>query len=207
MNHRRRVVITGLGVVAPNGIGKDAFWQNLIAGKSAVDRITMFDTARYPSHVAAEIRRFDPTDYMPARTAKSVERFTQLAVAASVLALRDSNLPEHLGSAYQTAALYFGTSASGSADIGDNKHAIHRDEPVHAELIGFRSASEGKPHRQPQRRSAQTAVPEYFRQCNPIDVTQWPPFYSRDRSSFLSYLATVDSYFRYGRRHSPRHFI
>ena len=120
MNQRRRVVITGLGVVAPNGIGKDAFWQNLIAGKSAIDRITAFDTARYPSHVAAEIRRFDPTDYMPARTAKSVGRFTQLAIAASVLALRDSNLPEQLESAYQTAALCFGTSASGSADIGES---------------------------------------------------------------------------------------
>ena len=48
VNHRRRVVITGLGVVAPNGIGKDAFWQNLVAGKSAIDRITAFDATKYP---------------------------------------------------------------------------------------------------------------------------------------------------------------
>src|SRR5437899_1515171 len=61
---RRRVVITGLGVVAPNGIGKETFWQNLIAGKSAVDYIHAFDASDFPSKVAAEVRDFDPADYM-----------------------------------------------------------------------------------------------------------------------------------------------
>ena len=51
----RRVVITGLGVVAPNGIGKDAFWENLIAGKSAVDYITAFDASPYPCQVAEKL--------------------------------------------------------------------------------------------------------------------------------------------------------
>ncbi len=137
MNHRRRVVITGLGVVAPNGVGKDAFWQNLIAGKSAIDRITAFDTSRYPSHVAAEIRRFDPTDYMPARTAKSVGRFTQLAVAASVLALRDSNLPATLSDQHPPVALCFGTSAHGIADIGEESHRrFLSPEPLELHPLG-----------------------------------------------------------------------
>ena len=52
---RRRVVITGLGVIAPNGIGKDAFWQSLVAGKSAVDFIKSFDVSSYPCEVAAEV--------------------------------------------------------------------------------------------------------------------------------------------------------
>ena len=53
MRRSRRVVITGLGVVAPNGIGKDAFWSALVAGKSAVDYITAFDATLYPCRVAA----------------------------------------------------------------------------------------------------------------------------------------------------------
>ena len=56
----RRVVITGLGVVAPNGIGKDAFWNNLVAGHSAVDYITAFDASPFPCKVAAEVKDFKP---------------------------------------------------------------------------------------------------------------------------------------------------
>jgi 3-oxoacyl-[acyl-carrier-protein] synthase II len=119
VNRRRRVVITGLGVVAPNGIGKDAFWQSLVAGKSAVDRITAFDARRYSSQVAAEVRTFHALDYMPARIARSVGRFTQFAVAASTLAVRDSDLPDNLGTSEPSTALCFGTSAGGSADIGE----------------------------------------------------------------------------------------
>ena len=52
----RRVVITGLGVVSPLGIGKDVFWENLIAGKSGVDHITAFDASSYPCRVAAEVK-------------------------------------------------------------------------------------------------------------------------------------------------------
>ena len=55
MNHRRRVVITGLGVVAPNGTGKDDFWHNLVAGTSAVGPISLFDASPYPCRVGAEL--------------------------------------------------------------------------------------------------------------------------------------------------------
>lgn len=122
VDQRRRVVITGLGVVAPNGVGKDAFWQSLIAGKSAIDRVTAFDATKYPSQVAAEIRNFEPTDYMAARVAKSVGRFTHLAVAASVLAVRDAKLPDTLGDQDPPVALCFGSSAHGVADIGEENH-------------------------------------------------------------------------------------
>ena len=88
----RRVVITGLGVVAPNGIGKDAFWQNLVAGKSAVDWITAFDPTPYPCKVAAEIKNFNPTDFLSARKAKMMGRFSQFAIAASRLAVEDAKL-------------------------------------------------------------------------------------------------------------------
>ena len=69
---RRRVVITGLGVVAPNGLGKDEFWKNLVAGKSAVDYITAFDASSFPCKVAAEVREFSPTDFVSIRNAKRI---------------------------------------------------------------------------------------------------------------------------------------
>ena len=89
---RRRVVITGLGVVAPNGIGKETFWQNLIAGKSAVDYVHAFDASDYPSKVAAEVRDFVPADFMLARRTKAMARFSQFGVAATRLALDDAML-------------------------------------------------------------------------------------------------------------------
>jgi 3-oxoacyl-[acyl-carrier-protein] synthase II len=92
MGRKRRVVITGIGAVAPNGIGKEAFWQNLIAGKSGVDWITAFDPSPYPSKIAAEVKGFDPTDFMPRRKARELWRFTQFALAAARMASDDAKL-------------------------------------------------------------------------------------------------------------------
>ena len=92
MKNSRRVVITGLGVVAPNGIGKETFWQNLIAGKSAIDYITAFDASPYPCQVAGEVRDFDPEDFLTSRKAKMMGRFSQLAVAATRLPLEDAQV-------------------------------------------------------------------------------------------------------------------
>ena len=63
-NNRRRAVITGLGVIAPNGIGKEAFWNALKEGQSGIKKITRFDASTYNSQVAGEVNDFDPTDYM-----------------------------------------------------------------------------------------------------------------------------------------------
>lgn len=91
-NQRRRVVLTGLGVIAPNGVGKDAFWRSLISGRSAVGHISLFDASPYPCRVAGEVSTFQPEQFMrPART-KHRGRFSQFAVAASKLALRDADL-------------------------------------------------------------------------------------------------------------------
>ena len=64
MDDKRRVVITGMGVVAPNGIGIDNFWDSLVHGRSGVRRITRFDASTYPCQIAAEVTGFDPLDYM-----------------------------------------------------------------------------------------------------------------------------------------------
>ena len=109
---RRRVVITGLGVVAPNGIGKDAFWANLVNGRSAVDYITAFDASSFPCKVAAEVKSFDPTHYMSARRARTMGRFSQFAVAATRLAIEDARLSITPSLSSETVICY-GTSGGG----------------------------------------------------------------------------------------------
>ncbi len=116
MKNSRRVVVTGLGVVAPNGIGKETFWQNLIAGKSAIDYITAFDPTPYPCHVAGEVRDFDPKDFMHARRTKHRGRFSQFAVAAAKLALSDSGIDIRAEQQRRVVAC-LGTSMNGSGDI------------------------------------------------------------------------------------------
>src|SRR5688572_2249455 len=92
MRNGRRVVITGIGVVAPNGIGKEAYWNSLVGGKSGVDWITEFDTDPYPCKVAAKVQGFNPDDFISPRRSKQWGRFSQFAVAASRMALEDSRL-------------------------------------------------------------------------------------------------------------------
>ncbi len=110
------MVITGLGVVAPNGIGKDAFWQNLIAGKSAVDYIKAFDASDFPSKVAAEVRDFNPEQFMHARRTKHRGRFSQFAVAATKLALHDSKIDASTSRSLGLK-LCIGTAANGVGDV------------------------------------------------------------------------------------------
>jgi 3-oxoacyl-[acyl-carrier-protein] synthase II len=116
MKNSRRVVSTGLGVVAPNGIGKEPFWQNLIAGKSAVDYITAFDPSPYPCQVAGEIRHFDPTSFMHVRRTKHRGRFSQLAVAAAKLALEDAQIDLRAEPPRRVLAC-LGNSMNGSGDV------------------------------------------------------------------------------------------
>lgn len=112
MRKSRRVVITGLGVVAPNGIGKDAFWDALIAGKSGIDYISAFDPTPHACHVAAEVKNFRPSDFMGSRRARIMGRFSQLAVAATRLALQDAELSIGAGLSRNTA-ICLGTSVAG----------------------------------------------------------------------------------------------
>lgn len=88
----KRVVITGIGAVAPNGIGREAFWRGLAEGKNCVDRISFFDPFGHSSQVAAEIRNFEPRDFIPHKEVKRMGRSAQLAVAAAQLAVSDGNL-------------------------------------------------------------------------------------------------------------------
>lgn len=87
-----RVVITGLGVISPIGIGKENFWSALIAGKSGIGRITRFDPAEHPCKIAGEVNDFNPDDFIDKKESKRMDRYTQLAVAAAHLAVDDAAL-------------------------------------------------------------------------------------------------------------------
>ena len=109
MRNGHRVVITGIGVVAPNGIGKQAYWEGLVAGKSGVDWITEFDTDPYPCKVAAKVQDFSANDFVSHKQARHMGRFSQFAVAACRMALDDAALDLSPSVARQ-AVVCFGTS-------------------------------------------------------------------------------------------------
>lgn len=92
MPERRRIAVTGIGPVTPIGTGIDAFWEAILAGRSGAGPVTKFDTARYPVRIAAEVNDFDIDHYLEPRRARRLGRFTQLAFAASKLALQDAAL-------------------------------------------------------------------------------------------------------------------
>lgn len=87
-----RVVITGMGVVSPNGIGKEAFCRAILAGKSGVKRISRFDPSSLPVHIAGEIPEFDELAWVDPRERKHVSRVVPLAIAASAEAINDAGL-------------------------------------------------------------------------------------------------------------------
>jgi len=88
----KRIVITGVGVISSIGIGKEEFWGNLLKGKSGISKVELFDTSRYQSHFGGEVKNFDAKQFMSLRTLIFLGRASQLAVAATKLAIEDSGL-------------------------------------------------------------------------------------------------------------------
>jgi 3-oxoacyl-[acyl-carrier-protein] synthase II len=89
---RMRVVITGLGAVTPLGLNADEYWRNLVAGKSGIDKITLFDASDLSCQVAGEVKGFDPFQYIDRKAARHMARFSQFAVAAAKMATDDAEL-------------------------------------------------------------------------------------------------------------------
>jgi 3-oxoacyl-[acyl-carrier-protein] synthase II len=117
MSDRRRVWITGIGPLTPSGMGVDGFRAGLRAGRSPVRRIDRFDPSAFRSQVAAQMDDFEPLDFMDARTARQVDRFSQFALAAGRLALEDARLvPGRDGSAdRERIGIYLGSALGGIA--------------------------------------------------------------------------------------------
>jgi 3-oxoacyl-[acyl-carrier-protein] synthase II len=88
----KRVVVTGLGVVAPNGVGTETFWENLVAGVTGIDRITRFDAKHHDSKIAGEVKGFDPLLYMEKKEVKKMDLFIHYALASATMAIDDARL-------------------------------------------------------------------------------------------------------------------
>jgi 3-oxoacyl-[acyl-carrier-protein] synthase II len=89
---QRKVVVTGLGLVTPIGIGREAVWTSVREGRSGIQRITQFDASPFRSQVAGEVVGFDPTEFMEAKRAKRLDRYSRLAIAAAQLTICDADL-------------------------------------------------------------------------------------------------------------------
>lgn len=89
---KRRVVVTGLGVVSPVGIGTKTAWNNLVAGQSGITRITKFDPTPFASQIAGEVKGFNAEEFIPAKDARRMDTFIQYGLAAGLEAFRDSGL-------------------------------------------------------------------------------------------------------------------
>ncbi len=123
----RRVVITGLGAVTPVGVGLKAFWHALRHGIPGIDTITRFDPSPYPCQVAAEVKDFEPRQYMNPKAAATMARFAQFGVAAARMAYDDAGLASVARAS--SFAVCFGNAASAAFEIQDGIEEFARSGP------------------------------------------------------------------------------
>lgn len=131
--NRNRVVITGLGAIAANGIGKDEFWKTLVAGESAISGITHFDASGLKSQIAGEVKGFDPYNYIESSfKVKRRARHTQFAVVATAMALRDAGLNAKKLNLNHPIPVLVGVGSSSFEMIADSAIAIAKKGARHA---------------------------------------------------------------------------
>ena len=113
---QQRVVVTGLGAVTPIGVGLEEFWKGLKEGKNGVSRVTHFDPSDFPSKMAAEVKDFNPEEFIDRKSIGRMDRFTHFAIAASDMAFKDAGLDD---SAFdrERAGVIIGSGIGGSATI------------------------------------------------------------------------------------------
>jgi len=119
---KRRVVITGMGVVAPNGVGVKNFWDSLVHGRSGIKTVSRFDASSYPSRIAGEVQDFDPIDCIGSKAARRMDRFSQFGVACSKMAFADSDI--HLEQVEQNSMGVAVGSSVGGLPYAEEQHSI-----------------------------------------------------------------------------------
>lgn len=123
-----RVVVTGLGAVTPLGTGIEVFWPRLIAGDSAIDRISKLDPSPFTTQIAAEVRDFNPEDWLERKEARRVDLFIAYAVAAASMALSDAGLkPE--GELAESFGVLIGSGIGGLTFMGEQYRRLIADGP------------------------------------------------------------------------------
>jgi len=118
----RRVVITGIGAVTPIGHGREALWKGVLAGQSAVRRVTAFDPTAFRSQVAAEVDDFDPAVFLDKKQLRRLDRYSQFAVCAAKMAMADANLHFDQESR-DRVGVYIGSALGGIA-FAEEQHSI-----------------------------------------------------------------------------------
>jgi len=125
---QRRVVITGLGMVSPLGIGKDANFEALREGRSGIGPITRFDVTDYPCRIAGELKGFDPADWVPRKDVKKMDLFILYALAAAELALRDADYEISPAEA-ERVGVFIGSGIGGLPSIERQHEILLKDGP------------------------------------------------------------------------------
>ncbi|MBL8047538.1 MAG: beta-ketoacyl-ACP synthase II [Chthonomonas sp.] len=123
-----RVVVTGIGAVTPLGTGIEQAWPKILAGENAVDNITIMDTSDYSTRFAAEVRDFNPEDWVDRKEAKRLDRFIMYGVAASRMALDDSGFPLNDDNRDWVGALV-GSGIGGHNVLAENAHRLIEGGP------------------------------------------------------------------------------
>src|SRR5207248_3490789 len=132
MLKRNRVVITGMGILAPNGIGNDEFWESLVTGRSGIGPITLFDASDLKSRIAGEVKNFDPHNYIePELKPKRMARHTQFAYAATMMALQDAGLEISEANFPSPTPVVVGVSTS-ALDVIENVFRVSENRGVDA---------------------------------------------------------------------------
>jgi 3-oxoacyl-[acyl-carrier-protein] synthase II len=130
---RNRVVVTGIGVLAPNGVGLEEFWKSLLEGRTGVGPITLFDAKNFKSRIAGEIKGFDPREFIePELKPNRLARHTQLAYAATLLALKDAQLDMKNLDLPSPTPVIIGVSTSAIDVIEKVFHAVNEIGPNRA---------------------------------------------------------------------------
>jgi act minimal PKS chain-length factor (CLF/KS beta) len=114
-----RAVVTGLGVVAPTGIGTEAWWKATLAGTSGIGRITRFDPSKYATQLAGEVSDFEATDFIDNRLIAQTDRWTWMAMAGAQMALDDAGVDPSALDPYKMSVIT--ASASGGNEFGQRE--------------------------------------------------------------------------------------
>jgi 3-oxoacyl-[acyl-carrier-protein] synthase II len=125
---KRRVVVTGVGLVSPLGIGTESTWDGLRSGRSGVATITLFDASRHSTRFAAEVKGFDPLNWVEKKDVKKMDRFIQFAVAAADFAMKDSGLTIDPSNA-ERVGVYVGSGIGGFGTIEREHEALLKGGP------------------------------------------------------------------------------
>ena len=123
-----RVVVTGVGAVTPIGNDAKTFWEGLLTGKSGIGMITAFDTTDYPAKIAAEVKDFNPEDYLDRKEVKRTDRFVQFALAAAQMAVKDAGLDINQENA-ERVGVYIGSGIGGLSTLEDQHNILLEKGP------------------------------------------------------------------------------